>query len=286
MKVVLFCGGLGTRLRDYSESVPKPMVNIGYRPVLWHLMKYYAHFGHKDFILCLGYKADMIKDYFLNYNECVSNDFTLTRGGRKIDLMSTDIDDWSITCVDTGLNSSIGMRLKAVQKHLQDEEVFLANYSDNLTDLHLPDMIQDFDSRDAVAELLAVRPRQSFHVLSYDPDGRIKGIVDIGRTDTWINGGFLIFRREFFKYLHEGEEMVCEPFSRLIAESRLVTYKYPGFWACLDTLKDKQQLDDMYLHGNAAWEVWKRDAVSTPPVRGDGDGVVPVKGEPGVLVKC
>src|SRR5512143_2978888 len=109
MKVVLFCGGLGTRLREFTGEVPKPMVKIGYRPVLWHLMKYYAHFGHKDFILCLGYKADMIKDYFLNYNECVSNDFVLTRGGRKIDLMSTDIDDWSITCVDTGLNSNIGM---------------------------------------------------------------------------------------------------------------------------------------------------------------------------------
>jgi glucose-1-phosphate cytidylyltransferase len=268
MKVVLFCGGLGTRLRDYSDTIPKPMVSIGYRPVVWHVMRYYAHFGHKDFILCLGYKADMIKDYFLNYNECVSNDFTLSAGGRKIDLVSTDIDDWSITCVDTGLNSNIGMRLKAVQRYVQDDEVFLANYADNLTDLHLPDMIADFQARRPIAELLAVRPRKSFHVLTYGQQDQVQGIVDIGKTDTWINGGFFIFRNRIFDYLHEGEELVVEPFARLIAEQQLATYKCPGFWACLDTLKDKQQLDDMYLQGNASWEVWKRNGAEPKETTG------------------
>ena len=118
MKVVLFCGGLGMRLREHSESVPKPMVPVGYRPILWHVMRYYAHFGHKDFILCLGYKADSIKKYFLEYDETVSNDFVLSDGGKKVDLISSDIHDWKISFVDTGINSNIGMRLRAVQEHL------------------------------------------------------------------------------------------------------------------------------------------------------------------------
>jgi len=259
MKVVLFCGGQGTRLRDYSDTIPKPMVNIGYRPILWHLMKYYSHFGHKDFILCLGYKADVIKDYFLKYNECASNDFTLSRGGRKIDMMSTDIDDWSITCADTGPTANIGQRLKAVQRYIGDDEVFLANYADSLTDLYLPDMIADFQVRGPIAEFLSVRPRQSFHVVRFGEADQVQSIVDIGKTDIWINGGYFIFNRAVFDYIREGEELVCEPFHRLIACNQLMTYKYSGFWACLDNLKDKQQLDDMYLQGNAAWELWKRN---------------------------
>lgn len=257
MKVVLFCGGQGTRLRDYSDTVPKPMVNIGYRPVLWHLMKYYAYFGHKEFILCLGHKADLIKNYFLHYDECVSNDFTLTGGGRKVELASTDIDDWSITCVDTGPAANIGQRLKAVQKYVDDDDVFLANYADSLTDLHLPDLIDDFETRRPIGMFLSVRPRQSFHVVTFDEQARVRGISDIGRTNIWINGGYFVFDRRIFSYIHEGEELVEQPFSRLIAEHQLMTHKYTGFWACLDTLKDKQQLDDLYMQGQAAWEVWK-----------------------------
>ncbi|MBM2840284.1 MAG: Glucose-1-phosphate cytidylyltransferase, partial [Bacteroidetes bacterium] len=151
MKVVLFCGGLGTRLRDYSDSIPKPLVNIGYRPILWHVMKYYAHYGHKDFILCLGYKADKIKDYFLHYQEYVSNDFTMSNGGKEIELVSSDIHDWKITFVDTGVHSNIGQRLKSAEKYLQGEEMFLANYSDGLTDMPLPKLINDFSQSVKVA---------------------------------------------------------------------------------------------------------------------------------------
>ncbi len=269
MKVVLFCGGQGTRLREYSDTVPKPMVNIGYRPVLWHLMKYYAHFGHKDFILCLGYKADAIKNYFLNYNECVSNDFVLSRGGRKIDLVSTDIDDWSITCVDTGPAANIGQRLRAVRRYIGDDEMFMANYADNLTDLHLPELIADFQARRPVAEFLSIRPRQSFHVVTFGRDDEVRGIVDIGKTDIWINGGYFVFDRSIFDYIGEGEELVCEPFHRLIEAGKLATYKYSGFWACLDTLKDKQQLDDMYLQGCASWEVWKQNGAEVTNERQD-----------------
>src|SRR2546426_5460358 len=146
MKVVLFCGGLGMRIREAGEHVPKPMVTIGYRPILWHVMKYYAHFGHKDFVLCLGHGGDSIKNYFLNYSECLSNDFTLSEGGKKLQLMGTDIHDWKITFVDTGATANIGQRLKAVERHLRDEPVFLANYSDGLTNLSLPTQIEHFEA--------------------------------------------------------------------------------------------------------------------------------------------
>ena len=137
MKVVLFCGGMGMRLRDYSDQIPKPLVEVGQRPILWHLMKYYAHFGHKDFILCLGHGASKIKDYFLQYNECSTNDFVLSEGGRTVELLNTDIHDWTITFVDTGRNSSIGERLRRVRPYLGDDEMFLANYADGLSDLDL-----------------------------------------------------------------------------------------------------------------------------------------------------
>ena len=143
MKVVLFCGGLGMRLRDYSETIPKPMVPVGYRPILWHVMRYYAHYGHKEFILCLGYRADAIKRYFLEYDETISNDFVITGGGKQVDLLASDIQDWKITFVDTGLNSNIGQRLKAVQPFLEGERTFLANYSDGVSDFRIREGLVD-----------------------------------------------------------------------------------------------------------------------------------------------
>jgi len=257
MKVVLFCGGLGTRLRDYSETIPKPLVNIGYRPILWHVMKYYAHYGHKDFILCLGYKADLIKDYFLRYNECISNDFTLLNGGKNLKLLNSDIHDWNITFVDTGLNSNIGQRLKAVQPYLDGEKVFLANYSDGLTDLVLPEAIDEFYQRDKIASFLSVRPSQTFHLISATPNGTVTAIQDVHQANIRINGGYFILKNEIFDYLHEGEELVYEPFERLIGMQQLFAYEYNGFWACMDTFKDKQQLEDMFSYGKAPWEIWR-----------------------------
>ena len=160
MKVVLFCGGLGTRLREHSDTIPKPLVNIGVRPIIWHLMRYYAHFGHKEFILCLGYRGDQIRDYFLNYNECLSNDFILSEGGRRIEPVKRDIEDWKITFVDTGLHANIGQRLLRVRKYLDDDEEFLANYSDGLTDLPLDAHIAHFRQHRAIASFVAVRPHR------------------------------------------------------------------------------------------------------------------------------
>ena len=244
------------RIREYSEQVPKPMIPIGYRPMVWHVMKYYAHYGHKDFILCLGYKADAFKSYFLNYNECLSNDFILSQGGREMKLLNRDIQDWRITFVDTGISSNIGQRLKAVEKHLQGEEVFLANYTDGLSDVPLPDYINYFLEQRRIASFLCVRPTHSFHVVTANND-LVSEIRHVGRADIWMNGGYFVLRNEIFKYLREGEELVEEPFQRLIQEKQLLAYKYNGFWACMDTFKDKQSLDDMYGRGDAPWEVWK-----------------------------
>ena len=247
-------------MREYSEAVPKPMVPIGYRPILWHVMKYYAHYGHKDFILCLGYKADVIKNYFRNYDECVSNDFVLSGGGKKVELLTSDIDDWRITFVDTGLNANIGQRLKAVEKYLQDEEVFLANYSDGLSDVNLEVLIDMFLKSEKLACFVSVKPRASFHMISVDPEGIVKSIEHIAKSGARINGGFFLFRREFLQYLKEGEELVEQPFRRLISEGQLLSYSHNGFWACMDTFKELQELDDLYRRGNAPWTVWNGHA--------------------------
>jgi glucose-1-phosphate cytidylyltransferase len=260
MKVVLFCGGMGMRMREYSEALPKPMVPIGYRPILWHVMKYYAHYGHKDFILCLGYKADVIKNYFRNYDECISNDFVLSGGGKKVELLTSDIEDWRTTFVDTGLNANIGQRLKAVEKYLQDQEVFLANYSDGLSDVNLDMLLDNFLKSKRLACFVSVKPRASFHMISVDQDGIVKSIEHVAKSGAQINGGFFLFRREFLQYVKEGEELVEQPFRRLISEGQLVAHAHTGFWACLDTFKELQELDELYRRGDAPWTVWNGHA--------------------------
>jgi glucose-1-phosphate cytidylyltransferase len=262
MKVVLFCGGAGMRLRGYSDDVPKPMVQIGSRPLLWHLMKYYAHFGHKDFILCLGHKGNAIKDYFLHYDESVSNDFVWSQGGKKVHFLNRDIDDWTITFVETGANTTIGGRLKAVEPHLEGEEVFLANYGDGLSDLYLPDMLETFRQSKAVASLLLVQPTASFDIVNTS-EGMVTGISELTRSDIWINGGFFAFRNEIFDYIYPGDELVREPFQRLIDQRALLAYKCTGFWQCMDTFKDKQSLEELNLR-RAPWKVWQQAVEELP----------------------
>jgi len=258
MKVVLFCGGLGLRIRD-AEDIPKPMVQIGYRPVLWHVMKYYAHYGHKDFILCLGYRADAIKKYFLEYDECASNDFVLSGGEKKVELFNSDIHDWRITFADTGVNSNIGQRLKSVEKYLKDEQEFLANYSDGLTDMPLPEQLEHFHQQDKIASFLCVRPNLSYHMVALETGNGslVSGIHAINNGSVRINGGYFVFKNRIFDYIGEKEELVNEPFNRLLKEKQLIGYPYDGFWAGMDTFKDKQQLESLCHGGTAPWEVWK-----------------------------
>lgn len=258
MKVVLFCGGLGTRLREHSDTIPKPLVNVGYRPILWHLMRYYAHYGHKDFVLCLGYRGDLIREYFLNYNECMSNDFVLSEGGTKVELLSRDLDDWRITFVDTGLHSNLGQRLLRVRSHLDGETEFLANYADGLSDLPLDRHIADFRKRGATASFVAVRTAQSFHTVHSDDGGIVTGFGQIAASDFWINGGFFCLRNEIFDFIQEGEELVEQPFQRLIGQRQLAVYRHDGYWQSMDTFKDKITFDRMEARGNCPWMVWKR----------------------------
>ena len=269
MKVVLFCGGLGMRLRplspdppqfwaQVSQDVPKPMVHIGgEHPLLWHVMKYYAHFGHKDFILCLGYKGATVKDYFLSYNEYLGNDFVFSEGGRSLNLLHSDISDWKIAFVDTGQFANIGERFRAIESLVEGEDVFLANYSDGLSDLPLDAYIEHFMNTDYVGAFLCVKPPHTSHVVKFDDDGTVHAIELITEAGVWINGGYFVFRKEIFNYIEEGEELVMEPLKRLIAEGKLLGYKYEGFWTCIDTFKEKQELDEMCVRGETPWQVWQ-----------------------------
>jgi glucose-1-phosphate cytidylyltransferase len=256
VKVVLFCGGKGVRLRQAGSNLPKPLVRIGSRPVIWHVMKYYAHFGHKDFILCLGYRANAFKRYFLNYDETISNNFALSNG-QSVELFNHDIKDWRITFVDTGLNSNLGQRLRAVREHVKGEDMFLANYSDGLTDLHLPSMIDRFQRGSDTGAFLCARPQQSFHIVKFDGKERVVGIEPIADSEMWINAGYFVFRQGIFDVLQEGEELVHEPFARLIKSGSLMAHRHTGFWAPMDTFKDRLVLESMHTEGRAKWEVWK-----------------------------
>lgn len=266
MKVVLFCGGLGMRMRDYSQTLPKPMAMLRNRPLIWHVMRWYAHWGHTDFILCLGHRGEAIKEYFLGYNEALSNNFVLSDGGRRLELLSEDIRGWRITFVDTGLTANIGERLKAVEPFLEGEETFLANYSDGLTDVPLTRLIDRHRATGATATFLAVRPSHSFHVARLRDDGTVAGIDDVKDTDMWINGGYFVLDRRIFEAMETGEELVIEPFQRLIERGRLAACRYEGFWRAVDTFKDLTEMEALLAHGPGPWEAWRRYGMDMPGV--------------------
>ncbi len=253
MKVVIFCGGLGLRMGETSARIPKPMITIGDKPILWHIMNYYAAFGVTDFVLCLGYKAEVVKEYFLTYNEALSNDFVLSDGGKRLELLQRDIQNWSMTFVDTGLTAPIGQRLRKVQPFLDGEKIFLATYGDGLTDAPLLDMIGRLESSDNVGMFLASHPTYNFHVVSFDGDRRVRELRDVTASGLWLNAGYFVFRREIFDYIRPGEDLVEEPFQRLIAEEKLLAYPYDGFWAPMDTLKDKHVLETLLESGEVPW---------------------------------
>lgn len=236
MKVVLFCGGLGLRIRDAADAAPKPLVTVGDRPILWHVMNYYVHYGHRKFILCLGFGGDAITEY----------------------CRRADVGDWQITFAETGALSSIGQRLSIAKKYLGGDEIFLCNYADSLTDLHLPDLIDTFTASGKVAALLCTTPALSYHFVRTGDDGTIIDIESADQLDLRINGGYFVFRREIFDYIRDGEDLVAEPFHRLIRDGQLLGYRYDGFWRSMDTFKDKQALDDLCAGGKPPWEVWKR----------------------------
>jgi glucose-1-phosphate cytidylyltransferase len=277
MKVVIFCGGLGLRMRTHVDSAPKPMMSVGDRPVLWHIMRYYAHFGHTEFILCLGYGAASVKQYFLHYDETQSNDFVLSKGGQAVELLQSDISDWTISFIDTGIDTAIGERLRQVRYLLGDDEVFLANYGDVLTDAPMDKIVEGFLASDNVASLLAVPPQASFHVVGVDDDSRVKAITQVATMPMWINGGYFVMRQGVFDVLHQDEDLVEDAFGRLARAGRLAAVRYNGFWAPMDTLKERSSLELLDRTGKAPWKLWAR-TVDVPPQ--PGAGIVPASTEP------
>ena len=280
MKVVLFCGGLGMRMRDGVTNAPKPMAMIGDRPLLWHVMRYYAHYGHTDFVLCLGYGASAVKDFFLSYDETRSNDFVLEGADRQVELFKTDISDWRITFVDTGLHSAIGERLRRVRRFVQDEEMFLANYADVFTNVPLPDMVSRFAATDAVISLLAVPPTSSHHVVDVDENGLITQVTPVRDLRQWENGGYFVIRPEIFDHLYEGEDLVEDAIVRLVPQGRVLAYPHKGYWSPADTVKERAQLDEMYHRGDCPWMVWDPErsgqsaAATSAGVLATGDSAV------------
>ncbi len=260
---MIFCGGLGVRMGEETNRIPKPMITVGGRPILWHIMKWYASWGYDDFVLCLGYKGECIKEYFLNYNEALSNDFVLSNGGRDVELLGNDISNWRITFVDTGAHSTIAERLLAVAQYLEGDEYFLATYGDGLTDAPLPDMIERLHASGKTGLFISVRPMFNAHVVHADPDGIVRSIQDMQQADVWINGGFMVFRREVLADINPGEDLVVEPFGRLIEKGELIAYRYEGFWEPMDTIKDKQRLDALAESGKAPWRRAGIDATLT-----------------------
>lgn len=255
MKVVLFCGGLGTRIRDYSESVPKPMIPVGDQPILLHIMQYYSHFGHRDFVLCLGYKANLIREYFRNFDPTFYSDCIISGHGKRVDVLGDNPPDWRITLVDTGVWRNIGQRLMAVKHLVKDEEYFLANYSDGLTDAPLAEMIERLKASGKVGAFVAVRPPFNFHLTEFDDTGSVHRMRSSQQSEIWINGGYFVFSNRIFDYMREGEELVLEPFNRLIAEQQLIAFKHDGFWRAMDTLQDRRILEDMVEKGNMPWRL-------------------------------
>ena len=270
MKVVIFCGGFGVRMGEETSRIPKPMIEIGGKPILWHIMRYYAMWGHDEFIICLGYKGEVVKQFFLSYNGALLNDFVLDHDaakGTKVELLSRDLDKWRITFVDTGLNATIGERLKAVGPYLGDDDTFLATYGDGLTDAPLTQVIEAFGERGKKAMFLSVRPQFNAHIVTADADDNVLAVEELSRSDVRINGGFFVLKREVVDLIEPGDELVEETFERLIAERELTAYRYDGFFGAMDTIKDRQSLESLHQSGKAPWR--------RVPAAGHADPVVP-----------
>lgn len=264
MTVVLFCGGLGIRLRAHAPGIPKPLVPVGGEPILSHLMRWYAHHGHREFVLCLGHGGPSIVRHFVRGPGCVAAE-PLPGGVQRIRVRVDGPDEWIVTLVPTGRSASIGERLRAVRRYV-DGTTFLANYADGLSDLDLPDFVAQFLASGALGGLVAVRPRSTHHFVSVGRRGVVESVRRVAESGLRINGGFFAFRHEVFDWLAAGEDLVDGLFPRLVAHQGLFGYLHDGFWACMDTPKDWLALEEMEAAGNTPWKAWHA---------GPGDPVAP-----------
>jgi glucose-1-phosphate cytidylyltransferase len=257
MKVVILCGGAGARLREETEFRPKPLVEVGGKPILWHIMKIYSHYGFNDFILCLGYKGQMIKKYFLEY-PYLENDFTVNLGSPgKIQFHGKHQEDrWNITCVDTGLDTPTGGRIKAVEKYV-DSGPFFATYGDGVADIHLKDLIKFHQKQGKIATLTGVQPRSQFGMIETGGKDQIVGFREKPVVGECVNGGFFVFEQKIFNFLKKDSTLEGEPFSKLADKRELALYRHKGFWQCLDTFKDQEYLNNIWAKGRPAWRIWE-----------------------------
>jgi len=258
MKVVLLCGGKGTRLREHTELLPKPLIEVGGRPILWHMMKYYAHFGLRDFVLCLGYMGDRLKAYFAEERAWEHQDFVVhlgRQGESRLELLGAR-EDWSITFADTGLETKTGGRIKRAETYI-DGDLFLANYADGLADLDLRALIDFHVSHGKLATLTAVNPDSPFGVLEIGEQDRVLRFREKPRLDDWINGGFFVFSRPLLERLGRDDDLERDLLATLASEGELRAYRHSGFWACMDTYKDNIALNALWDSGRAPWAVWE-----------------------------
>lgn len=260
MKVVILCGGKGTRLREQTEAVPKSLVEIGGRPILWHLTKYYGAQGFNEFVLCLGYLGDKIKQFFLDYDGWRHRDFQLSLGtgtAERIRALGRP-ERWTITFVDTGLDINTGGRIKRLTEHVQDGSFFVT-YTDGLTDMNLLDLLATHRRHGRIATLTAVNPSSNFGLVNVDENGLIRGFREKPRTSDWINGGFFVFEPAILDYLGDDLMLEREPFERLAADGQFAAHCHDGFWRCMDTYKDTLELDRHWRGGTAPWRIWEGD---------------------------
>jgi len=258
MKVVILCGGVGTRLREETEFRPKPLVEVGGRPILWHIMKLYAHYGFRDFVLCLGYRGNMIKEYFLNY-EAVNNDFTICLGCKhSITYHGAHKEqDFNVTLVDTGLETMTGGRVKRVEKTI-DGDTFMVTYGDGVADLDIQALLNFHYAHGRWVTVTSVRPISRFGILDVEDGGRVLNFAEKPRVDGWANAGFFVFNRRVFDYL-DGDHCILErePLERLSREGQVMAYRHNGFFFAMDTYREYKYLNEIWASGQAPWKVWE-----------------------------
>jgi glucose-1-phosphate cytidylyltransferase len=258
MKVVILAGGLGTRLMEETEARPKPMVEIGSKPILWHIMKIYESFGFNDFIICLGYKAQTIKEYFLNYY-LHNSDVTIELNNNKIDVLFSNSESFKVTLVDTGLHTNTAGRIKRVQKYINDE-TFMLTYGDGLSDVNLQELLEFHNNHGKIATLTSVQLPGRFGNIEMDSNGSIQSFIEKPLGDgVWINGGFFVLNKEIFQYLEgDVDDVQWEklPLIQVANDKQLVAFKHYGFWKCMDALRDRIELEQLWSTGNAKWKNW------------------------------